>query len=103
MAWNRDRRILFRDPKARRLLEDVYANGPMFRAGSWFLAQYPSGVFPKVEQDRPIKIVELGADLTRNQQLYKEKGNVDSIKWTTLILSWSHSRRGVSISLSGPK
>ena len=53
--------LLFRDAKARSLLEDVYTNAPMFRSGTIFLAQYLVSVFRQFDSESEIKILELGA------------------------------------------
>lgn len=53
--------LLFRDAKARSLLEDVYTNAPMFKSGTVFLAQYLVSVFRQFDSEREIKVLELGA------------------------------------------
>ena len=53
--------LLFRDAKARMLLEDVYTNAPMFKAGTMFLARYLVDVFRQFDNGREIEILELGA------------------------------------------
>lgn len=53
--------LLFRDAKARTLLEDVYTNAPMFKTGTLVLAQYLLKVLTRVGASREIKILELGA------------------------------------------
>ena len=55
------RSLLFRDAKARSLLEDVYTNAPMFRSGTIFLAQYLVSVFRQFDSESEIKVLELGA------------------------------------------
>jgi malonyl CoA-acyl carrier protein transacylase/SAM-dependent methyltransferase/acyl carrier protein len=53
--------LLFGNAAARALLEDVYANAPMFKTGSLLLAQYLSSALEHVTGDREVKILELGA------------------------------------------
>lgn len=53
--------LLFRDAKARSLLEDVYTHAPMFKSGTIFLAQYLVSVFRQFDSEREIKVIELGA------------------------------------------
>ncbi|KAL9081765.1 MAG: hypothetical protein Q9159_007056 [Coniocarpon cinnabarinum] len=53
--------LLFRDAKARDLLQDVYTNAPMFKAGTIFLAQYLQNVLDSANLPRPVRILELGA------------------------------------------
>ena len=53
--------LLFKDAKARSLLEDVYTNAPMFKSGTVFLAQYLVHIFRNLDPEREIKILELGA------------------------------------------
>lgn len=53
--------LLFKDAKAKRLLEDVYTNAPMFKAGTLFLARFLVDSFQRFGQQRPIRIIELGA------------------------------------------
>lgn len=52
--------LLFRDADAKRLLEDVYTNAPMFKAGTLFLAQFLSHVLRNFDSNRTIRILELG-------------------------------------------
>jgi SAM-dependent methyltransferase/acyl carrier protein len=53
--------LIFRDVTARALLEDVYTNAPMFKAGTMLLAQHLSEVLEGVGGSRELKILELGA------------------------------------------
>lgn len=53
--------ILFRDANARRLMQDVYKNAPMFKTGTILLAQYLVDVFCNVGRGREIRVLELGA------------------------------------------
>ncbi|OAG11208.1 ketoacyl-synt-domain-containing protein [Paraphaeosphaeria sporulosa] len=52
--------LIFRDASARALLEDVYTNAPMFKAGTLLLAQYLSSVVARSGAGRKLKILELG-------------------------------------------
>jgi SAM-dependent methyltransferase/acyl carrier protein len=54
--------ILFGDAQARALLEDMYTNAPMFKAGTLLLADYLSSMLTRSSTfNRPVKILELGA------------------------------------------
>ena len=54
--------ILFGDASARALLEDMYTNAPMFKAGTLLLADYLSSVLGRFgDPKRPVHILELGA------------------------------------------
>ena len=53
--------LLFRDAKARSLLEEVYTNAPMFKSGTVFLVQYLISIFRQFDSEREIKILEIGA------------------------------------------
>ena len=54
--------ILFGDASARSLLEDMYTNAPMFKAGTLLLADYLSSVLGRFgDPKRPVHILELGA------------------------------------------
>lgn len=53
--------LLFRDKKARLLLEDVYTNAPMFKTGTTLLAQYLTYCLRNFGGSRIIRIIELGA------------------------------------------
>ncbi|KAL8824695.1 MAG: hypothetical protein Q9170_008074 [Blastenia crenularia] len=53
--------LMFRDSAARSLLEDVYTNAPMFRTGTLLLARYLSSALERIDHDREIRILELGA------------------------------------------
>ncbi|KAJ5787613.1 CAZyme family CE10 [Penicillium paradoxum] len=52
--------LLFQDAEARRLMEDVYTNAPMFKAATNHLAQYLVGVLGRLDTTREIKILEIG-------------------------------------------
>lgn len=53
--------ILFRDANARRLMQDVYTNAPMFKTGTVLLAEYLVDVFRNIDHGREIRVLELGA------------------------------------------
>ncbi|KAI8633671.1 hypothetical protein F5Y19DRAFT_489120 [Xylariaceae sp. FL1651] len=53
--------LLFRDAQARRLLEEVYTNAPMFKAGTLFLARFLKSVLDQVRGTRKLRVLELGA------------------------------------------
>ncbi|KND93702.1 Conidial yellow pigment biosynthesis polyketide synthase [Tolypocladium ophioglossoides CBS 100239] len=53
--------LLFGDAKARRLMEDVYTNGPMFQAGTSFLTRFLVHACDRFRGSREIRILELGA------------------------------------------
>ncbi|KAL4920478.1 Alpha/Beta hydrolase protein [Aspergillus aurantiobrunneus] len=53
--------ILFQDAEARRLMGDVYANPPMFKAATMHLAQYLRDLLPLLPTGRWVKILEIGA------------------------------------------
>ena len=53
--------LMFGDAKARKRMEDVYSNGPMFRAATKFLAQFLVDVCERFRGKREIRILELGA------------------------------------------
>lgn len=53
--------LLFGNAKARGLLEDVYTNAPMFKAGTLFLSRFLVDVFGHFEGNREIRVLELGA------------------------------------------
>lgn len=53
--------LIFKDANARALLEDVYANAPMFKTGTLLLADYLVSVLESFSHDREIRILELGA------------------------------------------
>ncbi|KAJ5431612.1 Type I Polyketide synthases (Type I PKS) [Penicillium cf. griseofulvum] len=47
--------------QTRALLENVYANAPIFETGTVSLTQYLLGVFQAFGERRPIRVLELGA------------------------------------------
>ncbi|POR33739.1 Polyketide synthase [Tolypocladium paradoxum] len=53
--------LLFGDAKARRLMEDVYTDGPMFQAGTSFLTRFLVHACDRFRGSREIRILELGA------------------------------------------
>ncbi|KAI2464232.1 hypothetical protein F4781DRAFT_436610 [Annulohypoxylon bovei var. microspora] len=53
--------LMFGSAEARKLTEDVYTNGPMFRAATSFLARFLVDVSEKFQGKREIRILELGA------------------------------------------
>ena len=53
--------LIFSNGSVRKLLEDVYANAPMFKTGSILLGQYLSGVIRNTGRNREIQVLELGA------------------------------------------
>ncbi|KAI1097348.1 hypothetical protein F4804DRAFT_339282 [Jackrogersella minutella] len=53
--------LMFGDAKARQLTEDVYSNGPMFRAATSYLARFLVDVCGRFQGEREIRILELGA------------------------------------------
>ncbi|KAJ5952971.1 CAZyme family CE10 [Penicillium vulpinum] len=52
--------LLFQDAEARRLMEDVYTNAPMFKAATNHLAQYLVNLLGRLDTTREIKILEIG-------------------------------------------
>lgn len=52
--------LLFQDAEARRLMEDVYTNAPMFKAATNHLAQYLVSILGRLDTTREIKILEIG-------------------------------------------
>ena len=53
--------LLFGDSASRMLLEDVYTNAPMFKTGTLLLSQYLSSVIERLNGNRELRILELGA------------------------------------------
>lgn len=53
--------LIFKDARARSLLEDVYANAPMFKTGTVLLAQYLVSLLENARPDRETRILEIGA------------------------------------------
>jgi SAM-dependent methyltransferase len=53
--------VIFGDSSTRALLEDVYTNAPMFKAGTFLLAEYLSKVITRLNSNRTLHILELGA------------------------------------------
>jgi acyl carrier protein len=54
--------LLFGDAKARHLMEEVYTNAPMFKAGTINLAQYlTDAIHRSYDGTREVRILELGA------------------------------------------
>lgn len=53
--------LMFQDAEARNLLEDVYANAPMFKTITLLLSQYLVSVISQFDDNREIKILEIGA------------------------------------------
>ena len=53
--------LIFQDSSARAVLEDVYANAPMFKTGTLLLAEYLSSILENSSDDREVRILELGA------------------------------------------
>ncbi|KAI0908988.1 hypothetical protein F4823DRAFT_596601 [Ustulina deusta] len=53
--------LIFKDANARALLEDVYANAPMFKTGTLLLADYLVSTLESFSHDREIRILEPGA------------------------------------------
>ncbi|KAJ6442759.1 Polyketide synthase [Purpureocillium lavendulum] len=53
--------LLFGDAKSRRLMEEVYTNGPMFQAGTSFLTRLLVHSCDRFRGNREIRILELGA------------------------------------------
>ncbi|KAI0204033.1 hypothetical protein F4808DRAFT_475527, partial [Astrocystis sublimbata] len=53
--------LIFKDAKARTLLEDVYANAPMFKTGTLLLGDYLASVVENFGHDREVRILEIGA------------------------------------------
>ncbi|KAI0835815.1 hypothetical protein F5Y06DRAFT_275458 [Hypoxylon sp. FL0890] len=53
--------LMFGSAEARKLTEDVYTNGPMFRAATSFLARFLVDVCERFQGKREIRILELGA------------------------------------------
>ncbi|KAI8958242.1 hypothetical protein F5Y11DRAFT_362834 [Daldinia sp. FL1419] len=52
--------VMFGDADARKLMGDVYATGPLFRAGTSFLSRFLSNVCERFQGKREIRILELG-------------------------------------------
>ncbi|KAI0884111.1 uncharacterized protein GGS22DRAFT_189241 [Annulohypoxylon maeteangense] len=53
--------LMFGNAEARQLTEDVYTNGPMFRAATSYLARFLVDVCERFQGKREIRILELGA------------------------------------------
>jgi malonyl CoA-acyl carrier protein transacylase/SAM-dependent methyltransferase/acyl carrier protein len=53
--------LIFRDAQTRCLLEDVYTHSPVFKSGNLYLARYLMDVIQRFGNNRPIKILEIGA------------------------------------------
>ncbi|KAK4184956.1 hypothetical protein QBC35DRAFT_465997 [Podospora australis] len=56
--------LIFGDADTRAVLEDVYANAPMFKTGTLVLCEYLSSLMTRLSSQsrrRPIRILELGA------------------------------------------
>ncbi|KAI0378532.1 hypothetical protein F5Y04DRAFT_272492 [Hypomontagnella monticulosa] len=53
--------LMFGSAEARQLMEDVYTNSPMFKAGTLFLARFLVNVCDRFQGKREIRILELGA------------------------------------------
>ncbi|THC96042.1 hypothetical protein EYZ11_004463 [Aspergillus tanneri] len=53
--------ILFGSPKSRALLENVYTHAPMFEAGTISLTKYLVDIFQTFDDNRPVRILEIGA------------------------------------------
>lgn len=54
-------KLIFQDAAARRLLEDVYTNAPMFKSATMHLAQYLVDIARNLGSQREIHILEIGA------------------------------------------
>ncbi|KAI1647447.1 uncharacterized protein F4817DRAFT_365335 [Daldinia loculata] len=52
--------VMFGDAEARKLMGDVYATAPLFRAATSFLSRFLSSVCEKFQGKREIRILELG-------------------------------------------
>ncbi|KAJ5866964.1 CAZyme family CE10 [Penicillium rubens] len=52
--------LLFQDAEARRLMEDVYTNAPMFKGATNHLAQYLVNLLGRMDTTREINILEIG-------------------------------------------
>ncbi|KAI0095974.1 hypothetical protein F4814DRAFT_453954 [Daldinia grandis] len=52
--------VMFGDAEARKLMGDVYATAPLFRAATSFLSRFLSNVCEKFQGKREIRILELG-------------------------------------------
>ena len=85
--------LIFKDAKARALLEDVYTNAPMFKAGTLVLAEYLSQVIGKLAASnggREIKILELGAGTGgTTKTLIEELSKYNNFSYTFTDLSAS--------------
>ena len=53
--------LLFGNAEARKLLEDVYTNAPMFKSGTMFLSRFLVDILQHLDHGREIQILELGA------------------------------------------
>lgn len=53
--------LIFQDAAARRLLEDVYTNAPMFKSATMHLGQYLVDIAGHLGSQREIRILEIGA------------------------------------------
>ncbi|KAH8886520.1 ketoacyl-synt-domain-containing protein [Thozetella sp. PMI_491] len=87
--------ILFGDAQARALLEDMYTNAPMFKAGTLLLAEYLSTVLERCSSaGRPMNVLELGAGTggtTKKllETLGSHSANADNLTYTFTDLSSS--------------
>lgn len=53
--------LLFGTATARALMTDVYTNAPMFKASTILLTRYVAEIFTKLDSNREIQVLELGA------------------------------------------
>ncbi|KAI5463904.1 hypothetical protein BGZ63DRAFT_442671 [Mariannaea sp. PMI_226] len=65
--------LLFGNAKAKQLMEEVYTNAPMFRAGTLFLTRFLISVCTNFKANRSIRILELGAGTGGTTQYLAEQ------------------------------
>jgi 2-polyprenyl-3-methyl-5-hydroxy-6-metoxy-1,4-benzoquinol methylase len=83
--------IIFGTASARETLSDVYANAPMFKAGTIMLAKYLTGVFEVVDPSTEINVLELGAGTGGTTSLLLEELAAAGRKFTYTFTDLSPS------------
>ncbi|KAE8155057.1 putative polyketide synthase [Aspergillus avenaceus] len=53
--------LLFHDPEVRKLIGDVYANGPMFKSATMHMSQYLQILLTRLRRQDKIRVLEIGA------------------------------------------